>query len=244
MSMKKIYLFVMAMVLFPCHLFSQTEEEITSVDTVYNPDGTFEHGIMQGNKRVGTWYVKGTAYHSYTKEYNGDTIYVEINDRMNDLFSMFYMRVHEGSEEKNGSIRQYYKDCLYIEGEFVNDKRVNKWTYYDLDGAIVKNEIYRAGNDTIAGIHYNSGLIAEMGNYLYNQGKIGQWYEFHPNGRIKSLGKYSGGFVFVDKPFDETTMGSEIIYNKDGVWLYWNNEGHLTKKEIHMRGELIRIKEY
>lgn len=229
--------FFYILLLLLCFNFAVQAQQI---DTVYNANGTYEVGEVRNGKKYGAWQVYGTSFYLYQKIYEGDYAYVTIYEYRDQLHSSYRLRIFNNQEElKDGEYKYFFNGKLSVTGGYVEGERLGKWTYFDSQGDIDRIGIYTFGSDTIFCIEYSKGVIAEFGNYMLNNGKIGYWTELHRNGRIKSYGEFSGGFRTVEKRVAENVFGSEIIYNKNGVWLYWDEAGAFIKQEYFWNGNKI-----
>ena len=96
---------------------------------------------------------------------------------------------------------------------------------------------------------------------LYNTGKkVGDWTEFYKNGRIKQIEVYDGsvnrsilkklsyhsnGKVYVEKiyKFYQNNLGKEEK-TEHGKWVYYNENGDVSKEVIYENGKIINTKEF
>jgi antitoxin component YwqK of YwqJK toxin-antitoxin module len=78
---------------------------------------------------------------------------------------------------------------------------------------------------------YPNQNLETYGNYN-NGGRVGIWKEFYYNNQLKSVGNYNGKFMKDDN--------HNVLYFKDGEWLYFSEFGKLLKKEIYKDGILVK----
>lgn len=240
--------------------FSQT-------DTIYNSNGTFEHGQYTNGKKTGSWHLEGTDNYAFIKEYSDSFIYVSVYRDENVLKKTYRLKLTDSVEVVDG-LAKFYDDTgnLNLEGRFTNGERTGKWIKYNL--LQEKEEVWFYFPDSKITFHlfYKDGKVAEAGsgvaeefNWLKFEKKsntlnverlykrIGYWIEFHSNGRIKALGKYCGDYYFSPRyHYEENTVTSyvELIHYKEGTWFYWNKNAYLIRKEYYNKGQLYGIETY
>ena len=77
--------------------------------------------------------------------------------------------------------------------------------------------------------------------------RVGEWKEFYENGSVKARGYYKNVHevhrVDWPMPYGESSNGLvpggvEVIYLKEGYWLYYNEKGNVVQEEFYFQGML------
>ena len=134
-------------------------------------------------------------------------------------------------------------------GIYLNEKKDSTWQFFsELNGTLASEEHYKDGViDGLSKVFYPEGGLSEQ--RLYKQGvRDGLWEQYYPEGKLKLKGTYKAGEkqgAFKILYFSGQLMiaGQYISGYPDGIWIYCNEKGTITKKEIYAKGELIKVEE-
>jgi hypothetical protein len=146
---------------------------------------------------------------------------------------------------------QVYCDCEGIDeasGNLINGKKSGWWNYKKInseDTILVRQEYYNA--DTLKQIFYKDGNKAKEQMYI-NGELVGNYLEYHTNGKIKLNGFYTVAFLSNDTihVIDPVTLEEklEVLKNyssqKSGTWQYFNEGGMLIKEEKYLNGKVVK----
>jgi uncharacterized protein len=127
--------------------------------------------------------------------------------------------------------RDYYTDGkIKVEATYRNGVPEGVRREFDDDGNITRTYVFRNGKVMA------EGILSEDGQ------RQGQWKEYYPDGRIKSIGNYTndkptGEWVFYhpNGQIEQTgTFNSEGLIT--GHWLWYHSNGQLHRKEGFVSG--------
>jgi antitoxin component YwqK of YwqJK toxin-antitoxin module/Tfp pilus assembly protein PilF len=135
-------------------------------------------------------------------EYNG---VVELKDATNT-----YVRFKGDFKNGNGDgdIAWYYtKDKPSVKGQTLNDQRVGKWTYYDLNGKITREIDYVNGEIHGKDVeYYENGKLKR--EFTYQNGNLeGPFKFYYDNGKIELEGNF----------LDDERHGRVTYYSRNGM---------------------------
>lgn len=126
---------------------------------------------------------------------------------------------------------RYGEDGFHEVGTFLDNIKQGKWNTYNLDGQIMSEENFKAGNKDGEAKYYDNGYLYCVGNYLALRAK----YKYDTI-------MVEDAITEVMKPVVvETSMGSL----KHGFWTYYNAPKTTVAKVIEYQAdEIIYEKEY
>ena len=150
---------------------------------------------------------------------------------------------HKGSESY--SISFHKSGGVQSAGKFLNQKKDSTWVYYDLDGFKIASDYYINGEkNRMSYVYYQSGKVAEEKEYR-NDFEQGACNMFWKDGKRKKTANYING-ALEGKAVHYNSEGirsiSGFYYHdlRDGVWLYFDENGNkIKKKEKYSKG--VRI---
>ncbi len=133
----------------------------------------------------------------------------------------FDMSFHDTKLKPNLSYKINNNSFLDI---YINDKNFVKELFYEIDD-------HKTLKITFTGFYipHEYGFIDTQ-----NRKRFGNWFSYHDNGKLSSIGSYSGN--------DFDTKGNEINIKKTGKWIYFNRQGCIDKEENWQDGKLITHK--
>ena len=172
---------------------------------------------------------KGIEYnYDGTIRYEGEFLYgklwnCKINDKINDNISY---------EIKNGKgfIKEYYRNQLIFEGEYLNGQRNGKGKEYYRNQLIFEGEYLNGKRNGKGKEFYDTGGISFEGEYLYGYKRKGTFYAY------KKM-EYEGEFLFNKK-------WNGKGFDENGNVIYELNNGNGKVKEYNDIGSLIFEGEY
>lgn len=134
-------------------------------------------------------------------------------------------------------------------GIYINEKKDSTWQFFsESNGTLVSEENYKDGLiDGLSKVYFPEGGISELHNF--KQGiRNGPWEQYYPDGKIKLRGTYKAGekqgaFKTFYTSGQLMITGQYISGHQVGTWIYYNEKGIVTKKEIYDQGILIKVEE-
>lgn len=175
----------------------------------------FVNGILQGEK---TWYYSDGSIRKTVKVENGEYVGEAIEYRENG--DIITIEVYD-----NG----FLQDKQVINRYDENGNKTGIWREYHPNG-VVKAEIkYRDGKQDGVQKYYNKkGKLIEIERMIYGEADttadqvalLTLHKEFHPNGKVKSIGAMKNGL-------------------KDGVFRLYNENGELITGNIYEKDTLV-----
>ena len=132
-------------------------------------------------------------------------------------------------------------------GRYVDEKKDSLWQFFsESNGTVVSEEIYRAGIvDGRSKVFYPDGGLSELHDYK-NGVKNGAWEQYYLDGKLKLRGSYldgekSGPFkTFYDSGLPMIS-GQYTLGRQDGQWIYFDEKGEVSKKEVYDQGKLLKV---
>lgn len=195
------------------HENGKIEEEVRFIDG--KRDGTSKQWKENGIKWEDVNYKNGKLHGLWTKWHeNGQ----KLRDRYYD----------EGN--KVGTETSWYPNGEIAEvGNYKLDKAVGIWTKFYPNGQKYEEGVMDGfAKIGVWTIWHENGLKLGQGAYKGGMIPSGKWTIWHENGQKKSEGTY----------IYDTLATPPLIGSKDGIWLYWSEDGVKTK-EIFKNGILI-----
>ena len=134
-------------------------------------------------------------------------------------------------------------------GVYLDEKKDSTWQFFsESNGNLVSQEHYKAGiMDGESRVFYPEGALSEL--HYFRQGlRDGPWEQYYTDGKIKLRGTYQAG----DKQGSFKTfytsglpmiVGQYISGHQTGTWIYYDEKGTVSKKEIYDKGALVRVEE-
>jgi uncharacterized protein len=124
-------------------------------------------------------------------------------------------------DKPNGIRKEYYKSGILREfGLEKNDNRDSIWTYYSEKGVLIKKETYKDNRKDFI-------------------------IEYYPNGNRKSEGRIVYVQIHKKKQSKKSTRNRRMTRTsykavKNGLWIYYNEQGLEAKREMYKIGTLIK----
>lgn len=131
-------------------------------------------------------------------------------------------------------------------GNYINEKKDSTWQFFsETTGSVVSRETYKAG--VIEGetsIFYPDGVMSEMIHYK-NGIRNGPWEQYYLDGKLKLRGAYlagdkEGAFKSYYVSGQLMMTGQYALGHQDGTWIYHDENGEISKKEIYNKGKLVK----
>ncbi len=230
---KRYFAFTFLMIIMLQSAFSQNEIAPDGQNKFYYQNGKLSsEGIMRSGKPDGYWktYFETGSLKSEGNRVNFllDSIWKFYNETGKMVLTINYK-----NGLKNG-LRVTYLENEFISENFENDLKQGLTTYFFADSAINKTVTFVNGREdglskefardgrVISITTYKKGYVVsrERINRLDAEGrKQGAWKFFHPNGLIKTEGKYQNDL-------------------KDGYFKEYNDKGKLLTISKWIAGEL------
>ncbi|MBK6835718.1 MAG: hypothetical protein IPG89_16145 [Bacteroidetes bacterium] len=207
---------------------------------------TDDKGLKQGywvklNPKTGKPFYKGTFK----------------DDKPVGVFKYYYEEIDTIKTimefKNNGTVGYatmfYMTGAKQAKGKYVNEQKDSVWTIYDESGKILSSESYKAGKRHGKSIVYlQNGDIAEERSFK-NDINDGPYKMYFEGKKLKDKGNYVAGKLVGKNAYyyPSGTIAAIGYYNnngnKNGVWLYKNNEGKVTSKDVYDDGKLLNEKE-
>jgi antitoxin component YwqK of YwqJK toxin-antitoxin module len=135
------------------------------------------------------------------------------------------------------------------EGKYI-DKEIKDsvWTYYDEAGVLISRESFARGKKHGPSyVYLPDGKLSEERSFKEGT-EHGAFKQYFDGKRIRSQGNYVNGelegkvrYLFPNGV--EAAAGFYVKGRKNGPWIYKNQEGKVTEKELYKNGELAGKKE-
>jgi len=148
----------------------------------------------------------------------------------------------------NGMYRTWHADTYKLseEGTYVASLRAGKWSYYDRNGRLVGEYVFKANQLHGAYTSYCGAVVEETGFYAAGK-KDGKWFGWHCDAATK---RYEGAYA--DNQPDgkwtwwyanQKTEKEGVLEGglKTGVWRYYSKTGVLVKEEQWENGTLQHV---
>lgn len=134
------------------------------------------------------------------------------------------------------------------EGKYINEQKDSVWIFYDEAGVKLSKDLYKMGKKNgVCYVYLPNGALSEERNW--KEGVEHGKYKMYFDGKlVKSEGNYmegklDGRNVFYYPGGIEAAVG----YYKDGLkigpWIYKDQNGNVTEKELYKNGVLASKKE-
>jgi len=130
-------------------------------------------------------------------------------------------------------------------GNYLNEKKDSIWQFFSQnDGTLVSEEEYRDGiRNGISRIFFLQGGVAQI--LTWKDGvREGPWEEYYSDGKVKAIGTYRNNekegafraFYLSGKPI---LVGQYLQGHPDGTWIYYEEDGTISKQETWEKGTLV-----
>ncbi len=204
----------------------------TMISYYENGNKSLEGGLNQRGDRDGIWvsynedgskngdlkYSNGYRVGKWTIYYNEN--WEEVDSKREASFYRVITFTQTGSIS-NESVRDYYSNGqLQFEGKMIS---LDPET---LDGPCI--------------YYYPNGNKMSEGSVTNGQ-KSGQWKDYHENGNLKMTSNYAINPMAGPTPNDP--FGKNKVYEMNGVWIHYNEDGIKYKKEVYTYGKLTSTKD-
>lgn len=230
------------------------DQERDSVWNFYGEDGglasreSYDHGKKHGMTTI--FFGDGSV--------SEEVLYRD--NVKNGLWKQYYPNGHLQMEATvvdgvsyEGKFTTYYDDGIKrTEGKYVDGNREGSWYEFNDDGSVRVITVYRNGQP--AGVHYRNGTFEEYwpddvlrSKYTYVEGKRnGNFEEWYNQGRWQTEMRVDDtGTKYPVQTLEGAQMRLTGRYNRgerDGEFVYYNDDGTVWKREIYDNGELKNTK--
>lgn len=147
------------------------------------------------------------------------------------------------NENESDAVFYHPTKEVKAKGKYINDKKQGKWEFFDVRGNIISQENYE--DDKKHGeeiIFFEDGEKAIIKNWKDGV-EHGEIVEYYNNGNIKYKGTFQDGnmeglvemFYYNGK---HKVRGKYQFSVKHGLWIYYNEDGTVARREIHEKGFL------
>ena len=152
-----------------------------------------------------------------------------------------------------GKFATYYDDGIKrTEGKYVNGNREGSWYEFNDNGSVRVITVYRGGQPTEE--HYRNGTFEEYwpddvlrSKYTYVDGKRhGNFEEWYNQGQWKTeMRTDDRGTRYPVQTLEGAQLRLKGRYNRgerDGEFVYYNEDGTVWKREVYDNGELVNTR--
>ena len=110
--------------------------------------------------------------------------------------SLFSQNLIDNNGLKQGKWKKFYENSqnIQFEGEFLNDKPIGIFTYYNPDGKISARMAHFTDSTSRIEIYHEDGSLMTDGIYL-NKMKDSTWLNYTRNGNLSSLESYKNDLL-------------------------------------------------
>ena len=137
---------------------------------------------------------------------------------------------------------------IQAQGKYSNELKDSVWIFYDERGVLLSTENYKAGKkEGISKVYFQSGMLSEEKNYKNDQlqGPFKQYYE---DKRVKAEGANKEGQLDgkCSWYYPNGIAAAEGFYDKGikkSVWVYKDQKGKITEREVWQNGKQLNKKE-
>jgi antitoxin component YwqK of YwqJK toxin-antitoxin module len=134
------------------------------------------------------------------------------------------------------------------EGKYINEIKDSTWLFYDEKGILISKDNYTLGKKYGKSLVFlPDGSIAEERNFKSDI-QHGKFIQYFDGKKIKGAGEYSDGnlegrVTYFFPNGIEVATGFYAKGQKNGPWIYRNQKGAITDKELYKNGKLASKKE-
>lgn len=134
------------------------------------------------------------------------------------------------------------------QGKYITEMKDSTWLYYDDKGVLISKDDYKMGKkDGKSIVYLPDGAIAEERNYKSDL-QHGKFIQYFDGKALKGQGEYVNGnlegrVVYYFPNGVEVAAGYYVKGQKNGPWIYKNQKGEVTEKELYKNGKLANKKE-
>lgn len=211
-----------------------SSRQYTGVMTMYYENGnkSLEGNLNRRGNRDGVWI-------SYNED-GSESVNLKYSDGYRaGKWTIYY---DENWEEVNSiSDASFYREITFTAtGSITNTPVVD---YYKSGQKQFEGQLTAVEPDVLNGpcvFYYENGNISSKG-VMVNGQQSGKWEDFHENGNLKLTSSYA-----VNPSAGPTTndpLGKNKVYEMNGVWFYYNEDGAKYKKEVYAYGKLVSTKD-
>jgi antitoxin component YwqK of YwqJK toxin-antitoxin module len=143
------------------------------------------------------------------------------------------------------------KGVLIAEGLYAKNERDSTWRFYsDALGILISEETFQKGKRNGQVITYfKDGKVAERTTYVMDV-KQGQWEQNFEDGQPKVRGNYVNNQLEGEVTYFSDISGKQMAKGhykaglRDGVWIFWDENGRPTRRETYEKGILKKTSPY
>jgi antitoxin component YwqK of YwqJK toxin-antitoxin module len=154
---------------------------------------------------------------------------------------------HNGKRSK--TVTFFPSGKKMAEGIYMEEKRDSIWQFFsDYDGVLLSEETYKDGKkDGPSKTYYPGKGPAEIINWVAGV-REGQWIQYFTDGTVKMRltnknGKKNGPMEVLSENGIVIISGRYLNGDPDGTWLYYDDKGKPTKKEVYDKGAIVSSEE-
>lgn len=165
------------------------------------------------NYRNKQWEI----YYYHEGKIISPTFFYDENNNLNGIYSLNEL-------SRSGLNLRYFKNGRVSAKQFYNDTSEARISLRYFESGNIKAKVYGKKKNENYILFYENGSVRKTGQ-IHNEVffPFGQWKEFYPNGKLKSIKHY-------------WNSGTSNSY-KSGVWEFYDEEGKLIRKEVHNERE-------
>lgn len=135
------------------------------------------------------------------------------------------------------------------QGNYINkETKDSTWNYFDEDGKLISTENYKAGKKQgLCLVYLPDGKLSEELNFKDGL-QHGPFKKYFDGVNLRSKGQcingaMDGKILHYYPNGVEAASGYYLKGNKNGVWVYKNEDGKIKEKELYKNGKLASKKE-
>ncbi len=201
----------------------------------------------------------------FDMKYSGDCKTYHKNNLVKDIFNLekgvitgtfksFYENgkpkeiIQYLNGEQTGEREEYYEsgNKKYTVKKLSDKNQLQHFEYHE-NGKPKKLEHKLIDKDESIGEYkewYDNGQLAEIGTYISNNKRNGEWLEFHKNGKKKLEAEFNDGEFLIHNCWLEN--GEQTLKNGTGIYIYdySESEEHLEHKEQEYKNYKRHGKQY
>lgn len=134
------------------------------------------------------------------------------------------------------------------EGKYIGEIKDSIWTYYDEAGRLLSKDQYVNGKkDGVCYVYLPDGKVAEERSYKMDV-LHGPFKQYLDGKRLRGQGTYNYGLMDGKATYYypngvEVASGYYKKGEKNGPWIYKNEDGKIKERELYINGKLASAKE-
>jgi len=224
-------LFPLFVLLLHCTDLAFGQDTINAIDSRGNKVGFWRKFDSSGNKTYEGHFKNGIPIGEFRYFYRSGKV---------KALSIYY-----DNGKRARSISYFPGGMKMAAGNYLNEKKDSIWQFFSqIDGILLSEEEYKAGLKTgLSKTYFLQGGIAGISTWKDGI-RDGLWEEYYSDGKVKLRGTFRNNEK--EGPIEAFYSSGKLLLtgqyangHQDGTWIYYEENGTISKQETYEDGMLV-----